>query len=301
MNDVSKASIDHDILTYISRQLTHLNHNFFDDDRLHFLVNQSEGLFQWAFVACEFIQGSSKFSNPVKQFNKLINSSTSSLDRLYDTILQENCLGNDEDIQIFQSVMGQILASFEPLSLAALKAMRKHFPSSHLDDIDVDSVMKHMGSLLSGISNPYIPIRPLHSSFHDYLTDPKRSKDFYIDTSLHRNDLAFSTLQVMKAELCFNICGLESSYLCNSRVPDLAERINQSISSELSYSCRYWASHVEATVFCSELANQVRGFLYQNFLFWMEVLSLLKSVWLAAPALSSIMKWTTVCSFNLSS
>jgi hypothetical protein len=37
------------------------------------------------------------------------------------------------------------------------------------------------------------------------------------------SDLAFATLQVMEDELRFNICSLESSYLPNSAIPDLAE------------------------------------------------------------------------------
>jgi len=300
MNNIHKSSINHDISIYISTRLAHFDHTFFDEHRLRILVDQSEGLFQWAFVACEFIQGHGRFSSPVERFNRLTHSPTAGslrkLDSLYDTILQEICAGNDEDdMQVFWSVMGQILALFEPLSLAALMSMRKHFPSGLVGANSVISVVKHMGSLLSGITNHSVPIRPLHSSFHDYLTDCSRSKRFYIDTSLHKYDIAYSTLQIMKEELHFNMCGLETSYLLNSDVPDLAQRIKQSISSALSYSCQYWAAHVAATVFGLQLANQVRGFLHQQFLFWIEVLSLMKSVPLAAPALSAIMKWITVC------
>jgi hypothetical protein len=229
----------------------------------------------------------------------LLNSSTTppltKLDALYDTILQEVCADNDkDDIEAFQSVMGQILASFEPLSLDALTAMRKHFPSGHAKS--VRSVLKHMGSVLSGVTSYSIPIQPLHSSFHDYLTDCSRSKGFYIDASLHRNDLAFATLQVMKAELHFNICHLKNSYLLNSDIDDLAQKVKQFISSHLSYSCRYWASHVQqATLFHSNIAAQVREFLNQQFLYWIEVLSLVKSVQIAAHSISLIITWVNVC------
>jgi len=303
MNDIPKSSIDHDILAYISTRLAHIDNIFFDDHRLHTLVDQSERLFQWAFVACEFIQCHGRFSSPVERFSKLTHSQTAgslmNLDTLYATVLQEICAGNDEDdMQIFQSVMGQILALSEPLPLAGLMTMRKHFLSGLINANHIFSVVKHMGSLLSGITNHSVPIQPLHSSFYDYLTDCSRSKKFYIDTSLHRYDLALSALQVMKEELHFNICGLETSYLLNSDVPNLAERINQSISSALAYSCQHWATHVTATVFDSGLANQIRIFLNQQFFFWIEVLSLMQSVQLATPALSSIMKWITVCSLT---
>jgi len=303
MNDIPKSSIDHDIKSYISARLNQIPDFFVDANRLHFLVNCSEGLFQWAFVACEFIQGNGKLSSPEQQFLKLFNSSTTfsltKLDALYDTILQEVCTDNNkDDMQVFQSVMGQILALFKPLSLDALIAIQKHFPSDHANRIR--SVLKHMGSVLSGVTHYSIPIQPLHSSFYDYLTDCSRSKNFYIDMSLHRNNLALATLQVMKTELHFNMCNLKSSYQLNSDVPDLPQKIKQFISPALSYSCQYWASHVQqatATLFHSKIVAQVREFLNQQFLFWIEALSLLKSVHSAAHSASLIITMVTVCSF----
>jgi hypothetical protein len=302
IDDIPESSITLDIKSYISERLALVDDLFFDDNRLRLLVNHSEGLFQWAFVACEFIQGSTsscRLSSPEQRFQQLINSTSGaapSLDQLYNTILQEICPDdNEDDIQAFQSVMGLVLALYEPLSLGALTAMRKQFHSGF--DVDINSVLKHMGSVLSGITNHLIPIRPLHSSFHDYLTDSKCSKKFSIDTSLYRDDLAFAALQVMKAELQFNICSLESSYILNSNVPNLAEKIKQSISSPLSYSCQHWASHVQETSFNSAIATQVRDFLDKNFLFWIEVLSLIKCVHIATHCLSLIKTWVTVCPF----
>ena len=294
IDDIPKASIDHDIRIYISARLDPIPDFFVDANRLDFLVDCSEGLFQWAFVACEFILGNGKLSNPEQQFLKLQNSSTTplltKLDILYDTILQDVCADNDRnDIQAFQSVMGQILALFEPLSLDDLTAMQKYIPSSHVKSIR--SVLKHMGSVLSGVTSHSIPIKPLHSSFCDYLTDCSHSKHFYIDPSVYRNDLAFAMFQVMKAELCFNICHLESSYQLNSNISNLPPKIKQFISSLLSYSCQYWASHVQATSFNSKIADQVRNFLNQQFLFWIEVLSLVKSVQIAAHSISLVMTW----------
>ncbi|KAG5635203.1 hypothetical protein H0H81_012060, partial [Sphagnurus paluster] len=267
MDDIPNSSDD--ISTYI---YTHLpqpeGHSTFERNEVRLLVDRSEGLFQWAYLA------------------------SPTLDILYETILQPLRAGSGQaGMQRFRSVMSQILALFEPLSLDALTAIRKNFPSGCARADDVSIVVKNMGSLLSGITDQSVPVRPLHSSFHDYLTDPLRSKDFYIDTSLHRNDLAFATLHIMKAGLRFNICGLENSYLLNSDVPDMANRIQQSIPSGLSYSCRHWASHLRATSFGSKIANLVREFLNEQFLFWIEVLSLIKSVQSAAAALSSIMKW----------
>ena len=184
IDDIPESSITHDIKSYISERLASVDDLFLDDKRLDLLVTHSEGLFQWAFVTCEFIQGGSgsRLSSPEKRFQTLANSyATPSLDALYDTILREICLDDNEDhIQVFQIVMGQILALHEPLSLGALIALIKQMPSGFVNVDDINLVLKHMGSLLSGITNHLVPIQPLHSSFYDYLTDPKRSKKFYI-------------------------------------------------------------------------------------------------------------------------
>ena len=91
------------MILYIMNRLTVVDDLPLDDNRLGLLVNHSQRLFQWAFVACEFIQGSGshRFSSSEQQFQQLINSSTSatpSLDELYNTILQEICPDNNEDI-----------------------------------------------------------------------------------------------------------------------------------------------------------------------------------------------------------
>ncbi|KIM46585.1 hypothetical protein M413DRAFT_421887, partial [Hebeloma cylindrosporum] len=295
ISDIPKSFIDRDITSYISARLSQIPDFFVDANRLHFLVNSSEGLFQWAFVACEFIQGNGRLSSPEQRFLKLFNSSMTitsltKLDALYDTILQEICADNDkDDMHAFRSVMGQILASFEPLSLDALIAIRNYFPFGNA--ISISSVLKHLGSVLSGVTGHSIPVQLLHTSFRDYLTDPSRSKHFYIDTSFHRNDIAFATLQVMKTELHFNICKLETSYLLNSEVQNLSQKIEQFISPSLSYSCRYWASHVHATPFNSKVAGKIREFLNKQFLFWIEVLSLVKSIQIASQSVSLIITW----------
>jgi hypothetical protein len=183
MDDISESSNAHDIKSYISERLASVDDLFLDDNRLRLLVNHSEGLFQWAFVACKFIRGSGGggLSSPEERFHTLANShATHLLDALYDTTLQEICSDDNDLIQAFRFVMGHILALHEPLSLGALITLIKQFSCGLVDADDIHSVLKHMGSLLSGITNHSIPIRPFHSSFHDYLTDPKRSKKFYI-------------------------------------------------------------------------------------------------------------------------
>ena len=126
--------------------------------------------------------------------------------------------------------MRQIIASLEPLPATALNAMQQQF-SRKDERYDVSLVIGKLGSLLTGTDSTG-PVRPLHASFYDFLTDKSRSNEFFVDASLVASDFAFASLRVMERGLQFNICSLESSYLPSSAVLDLEERVKTSIPAE---------------------------------------------------------------------
>jgi hypothetical protein len=201
-----------------------------------------------------------------------------------------------EAMPVFCSVMGQILASLEPLPMPALKTMRLHFPDGR-NRYNVEDVIGRLGSLVTSVTDPQTPIRPLHASFYEFLTDKSRSHDFFVDSSLVQGDLAFASLRVMasKRGLRFNICSLENSYLPNSSVPDLEQRVKDSIPAQLSYSSRFWGAHVGSTSFESSLAKEVEAFFDgERLLWWLEALALMKSLSSSAVTLLSIVDWFSV-------
>jgi hypothetical protein len=194
----------------------------------------------------------------------------------------------------FQSVMGQILGTAEPSHLVSLNAMRRHFPDQR-DRYEVEVVVKGLGPLLSGTTDSSTPIRPLHASFRDFLTDRECSKEFFVDVPKVQRDLAFASLRVMQQELSFNICDLKSSYLPNSEDPGLQERVEKCISPHLSYTCRFWPAHVQATDFDPELGNEIKSFFeHERLFFWLEVLGLINALSGAVPTLPLIAKWLKV-------
>jgi hypothetical protein len=239
---VSTESSQDDIQLYISKRLNDLRRDeVFHDGDFETLARKSDGLFEWARLACEYIMSTNKAGmEPMDQFEDLIAGTSESdkgiylLDDMYRRVLKEFMPENKKALYRVRSVMGQIIASLEPLSMTALTAMRQQFPGEAGNlKIDVKRVIEPLGSLLAGTTDSHTPIRPLHASFYDFLTDESRSKEFYIDVSLVQRGLAFASLRVMKSELCFNICSLNNSFLPNSAVPDLEKRIEDSISPQL--------------------------------------------------------------------
>jgi hypothetical protein len=101
-------------------------------------------------------------------------------------------------------------------------------------------------------------------------------------------------LRTMKENLRFNICELKSSYLRNSDIPGLDSQVEQYTPPHVFYSSRFWASHLAETVFDVKIFDHLRYFMQNQFLFWLEVLSLIKLVNLASGMLRILADWLRV-------
>jgi hypothetical protein len=104
------------------------------------------------------------------------------LDNLYEEVLNQYFKTLEAQI-VFRSIMGQLLAAIEPLSIGSLGSLLSHVTSS----------------------DQTRPIVPLHTSFRDFLTN-KKSDVFYVDLGDAYQQLAHSCLGLMLDNLKFNIC-----------------------------------------------------------------------------------------------
>jgi archaellum biogenesis ATPase FlaH len=260
------------------------------------LVEASEGLFQWADVACGFINSTRRSLGYKECVNRLLGhardtSGQDLLDTLYEQVLNEY-VNTDETRALFRSVMGQLFAAIEPLSIDSLISLRRHSPAARPEDSDrVPTMLRDLGSLLSNVtSDQSRPIVPIHTSFRDFLTS-KTSEIFYVDLADAHGQLVHSCLGIMVDSLKFNICELESSYLANTNVPDLESRIAKHIPQALLYGCIHWNDHLKELPFDEDIFEKLRSFFETKFLFWLEVLSIKSYVGLASRALSSLSIW----------
>jgi hypothetical protein len=300
IKEIDPNSADNDIFIFVQDQLGHilaLEHKWPNKDWCRLLVEKSEGHFQWASTACRFVKGDGKYGrDPVMQLERLlVGNHLIGLRDIYLAILKQafgdNDLMDDNGFKHhFHLVMGCMLAARESLSMFALQKLCY----GDKRGVNVQNIVRPMGALLSLPTQESDPIPPLHRSFCDFLTDHSQSGPYYINTSSHHVDLVLSSLDVMNNELCFNICHLETSHLCNDNVIDLATRTKKYISSQLSYSCCFWAYHVCATTFTPNIGAKVKKFFETKLLYWLEVLSLIKKVPNALAALSSIIAWSQV-------
>ncbi|TDL24682.1 hypothetical protein BD410DRAFT_718554 [Rickenella mellea] len=299
MEEIECETTRRDIHTYICRQLTDPHGQpflGFTNANYDLLVEKSEGLFQWAYVVCDAISCKrAGLPSPYKRFQQFttMSSDKGPLDSLYSEVL--NQLFQSDVIHIFKSVMGWIMSAFEPLSVDTLAKMRSAANNEDNESSSRDviaSIVKFMGSLLSGVSHDHISVQVLHTSFRDFLTDQSRSGEFYVNTKMQHTEMSLACLNIMNMELCFNICKLETSYQLNNDVCDLNNRIKKYISPQLSYSCKFWMKHLQKITVPRDPKFQRKCifFLKQQVLYWLEVLSVLKEVNIAPRMLSLVLK-----------
>ena len=298
LDDIDKSSNEHDISLFIETMLSgipNLELEWPNNAWCCMLVGKADGLFQWASTACRAIkdgEGGVLPSEILTRFYKL----TSGLDELYIEVLRQSFDPNNPIVMFrFQSVMGRILVTKEPLSISAHLALCCGSDDGEL----IKLVTPSLGSLLSGVHQSDIPVRARHTSFFDFLADKTRSKFYYVDASQQNLTVTFSAFRVMKKELRFNICGLETSHLRNTDVSDLTTRVTNTILPHLSYVCRFWADHLNATAHDTEILEELRDFLHHRLLYWLEVLSLTKFINIASGMLRVVLDWNEVSKVTL--
>ena len=296
MNDTELAAETHtDIITFLRGKLPSDKFGGY----IKALAVKAEGLFQWAAVASQLVlDPPARFGFSQERCIKhLLEPSTNRhrqglLDKLYKDVL-EGYFDDQEARDLFRSVIGQLIASIEPLNFRSLIPLRQHASYDEDSDAAVTGILSRLGSLLSNVnsSDKNLPIIPLHTSFRDFLTNKDKSGDFYVGFHHAHHQLAHSCLNLLLDPLDglkFNICNLETSYLANDDVPDLHTRVDEHIPPALLYACRFWDDHLKHTDFKMNLFRKVETLFKEKFLFWMEILSLTRNVGFAPSAFATL-------------
>ena len=166
----------------------------------------AEGLFIW--IATVFGYLSRAYSPKAKLIALLSNSAPQGLmdankkmDVLYTAILDDCGAWDDPDfIKDYQLVMGAIMAAKRPLSLAALRAI-----CEDIKETSPQHLLERFGSVLVGFHNETDPIRILHLSFREFVTDRAAANPgthkFLVPEKEHSRRLAALCLKAVAHEL----------------------------------------------------------------------------------------------------
>ncbi|KAG8725881.1 hypothetical protein FRC10_007790 [Ceratobasidium sp. 414] len=207
------------------------------DDTIRQLADRGNGLFIWAETACKFIAGGLSPDKRLEQILQLSRSTAKShplagLDNLYSTAVQAGIGNNDEDNRRHVvRCIGSIIATSAMSGLEQLL-------SGQIKPGVLRSVVESLGSVVYEDGGAGGPVRVFHPSFEDYITDPNCSSEFFVDLTKQNTTLAVCCLDTMLQGLKFDLCNLETSHVFNRTIPDLAERVQNTIAQHFTVGSR---------------------------------------------------------------
>ena len=305
LHEVDPHTIDNDIRHFFKHELSEFTRKrrgmdgWPTDEHLDSLCRRAGGFFVYAVATLNFLKH--KFKRPADRLDIIMKSPEStahegkaelaahtSLDSLYTSIFQEAFRKNDaEDDAMVRSVLSTVILVVNPLSPSAVATLL---------DFECDVVLyllESIQSLLVLHDDIDHPVHPFHKSFPDFIKDSARCTDtrFYISTDYH-TELVLCCLKLMDELLEKNMCSIPD-YALNSEAKDLLKRAEGSgIHGALEYACRSWHKHLIAGAGrATDVVSALSSFLEQKFLFWLEALSVLSAVGIAARALNITVKW----------
>ncbi|PVF93520.1 WD40 repeat-like protein [Serendipita vermifera] len=284
-----------DIEIFVRNQMQGLvSDGILDPKDVELLCKRVNCLFILASTACRAI---CNHPDPANMLEILLDSNINALvdiNKLYLKILENASRLEDLEEHAWKAmqanmmqVLKAIVAAATPLSTSTFGAILGIKPKT------TEHVVKSLASVLSLTDDKMVHL--LHPTFREFLLDSKVAGQFHVDMAGAHQLMAKGCLQVMKSELKFNICGLESSFLLNSQIHGLEDRISKSISKQLQYSSLHWMSHIVNSGEPSHDGQLTEALLQISKapypFYWMEVLSALGQVTKALSGLQDVNYW----------
>jgi len=296
LHTIEKDQVAADIRLYINTRLAsspRLRRQVAEQDMIA-LARVADGLFIVAATALKYTLGAG-IDIAVVRFQKLLNSSRESLiagavaplDSMYTLIVEEAAQASENDTERLPDML-QLLASL--LSAQTTLSVNTLAELLNLPQIILRASLARLHAVV------HVPdddeksdLRILHASFGDYLFG-RAPANIRVSKSLGHEVLSRGCLHVMAERLYFNISQSRSSYEWNSKAkPD-------SVVPSVEYACLQWIYHTSNLPDPSIRDKEIKDIFCPRFLFWLEVLSVLKRVGRATAML--LLAKSTVSDIN---
>ncbi|GAB1528149.1 hypothetical protein RhiTH_011340 [Rhizoctonia solani] len=291
LHEIEESLVQADIELYLREELTG---NAVSEAQLKRLAELSGSLFIYAATAIRYIRQMGTMVNQ-ERLKAILNSSPmasrrhNEIDSLYTTILAaalESPNLEEYERERMQLLLWTAVCTREPVSLETLAS---------LAGVEVESasvLLQFLYSVLH-VSGPDSMVTTLHASFPDFMFEKARSSRFYCNEAEHSQLLSDHCFGIMKNQLRFNICELKTSFITDSEVQDLEVRKARYIPPALSYVAHHWGDHVVKCARSEMVKANLEDFLSNRLLFWMEVLSLKRTLDVGISMLSKLKSWTS--------
>jgi hypothetical protein len=258
------------------------------DAVLQHLTLNANDTFLWVALVCQNLESVSKW-NVLKK----LNSFPPGLNSLYERMMQQ--LSKSDDAQLCKQILAVITLVYQPLALEELTALVEELGDVAKDQESIQQIISLCGSFLTLRENS---VYFVHQSTKDFLLAEAADLIFPCGREDVHYTIFARSLQVLSRTLRRDMYGLESlGYpIEDVKVPNL----NPLAASR--YLCLYWVDHVCDSNITS--ASYVKGlqdggiidvFLREKYLYWLEALSLCKSIPKGIVSMATICSLVQVC------
>jgi len=285
LHTIDADEVTSDIRLYITRTLenTTAEGTWYSNRDIEVLVELSAGLFIFASTVLKYVlhrQGDTVRRDRLRKATSAVTTriaATTAVDKVYEFVLMDATRSDtvdDDEMETMRSILACILTARTSLSVEALAALLGMAPDML------------RGSLEQLHSLVYVPpkdsqpgLQTLHASFGDYLFE-RSPTHIRTAASLGHDVLAQGCLRRMAwDDLCFNVSRSRSSFEPNLIAPSNVLPLS------LEYACLHWAHHVTSALTRFTFEVEISQTFRIKFLFWLEVLSILKKIGLVSELL----------------
>ena len=279
LHEIAESVIEQDISTFLRHKLSEIrvtreqNLEWPGEVATQNLIKISVPLFICAATICRQLEDAQW--DPDETLDEILNYPNGNeyegtympvLDRL---LVKQKGHKKKRLVEEFRNIIGVIILLKTPLSVTSLSLLTGAPPKL------IDLRLNSLHSVLSIPDNKTKPVRLFHLSFRDFLLDQniREKTEIWVDEKKKHSEITLQCLRVMREGLRKDPCKLEHDGIQRMEIDQ--SLIDESISPELQYSCRYWAQHLEQCEDPMKRMDDVYLFLKEHFLYWMEAMSIL--------------------------
>jgi hypothetical protein len=255
---------------------------------LHTLVKQADGLFIYARTAVEYICDPD--CSPDEQIAALTQAvhtrergKYSRLDLLYSRILvaalsiipdRRHEINHD-----LRNVLVALVLLQEEVCMSALATL------VGAPEKECARFLRRISAVLNYEHTALEPVRMMHASFPDFLSDSTRCgdlSDYCVDQARDHLKLTEQCFDQLIRHLHVDMCNIRDPSLFNNEVPNLKARVLSHVPEAIRYACKFWAFHWMAYMRAAgprcRLPLGLNEFCNNHLLHWIEALSLIQGL-----------------------
>ncbi|KAG9241173.1 heterokaryon incompatibility protein, partial [Calycina marina] len=241
------------------------------------LYKNADATFLWVALILQELEKTDR-----RKALKVVEAFPPGLDPLYKRMMAQ--VSESEDADLCKRIFSIVMVVKRPIKLRELVSLddtlhKLNYPEDISEDIeDLEQTLGQCGSFLTvRESTVYF----VHQSAKDFLLQENTPQGLFYSRVGEVNHIIFSrSLQIMSMTLRRDIYSLKFPGITIDQV----KQPDPDPFAGVRYSCIYWIDHLfeyqsrKDTIQNLEASGLVYTFLRQYFLYWLEVLSLLKSV-----------------------